>query len=421
MDRRPDRELQALAEVGRTHIERFAAVAGTLLFLLTLLTASAAQLWLAEPSNRGLPTPETGELLRSAAGASGPRDAGRRVLGAIDRFETALEERSELTAFLRPQLQELLTRLGGVGNERVYLGQPGWLFYRPDVDYVTGRGFLDRIAQREARRGGDAWTEPRQPDPLPALVDLARQLEAQGIGLVLLVAPSKAAVHPEALSGGSRTDRGARNRSFGTFADRLAAEGVSLVDPTPVLAAQEGDQYLRTDTHWLPDAVALVAGRLARRLEELFDLGPPDPIYTTRRVLVENRGDLAVMLGLPAGNRFFPAESVEADRVVTFSGRPWAADPEAVILLLGDSFTNIYSQPDLGWGGGAGLAEQLSLALGRPVDRLARNQGGDLEIRQALATELAAGRNRLRGKKVVIYQIAARELAGGDWQPVPLP
>ena len=37
-----------------------------------------------------------------------------------------------------------------------------------------------------------------------------------------------------------------------------------------------------------------------------------------------------------------------------------------------------------------------------------------------LAKELQRGSDRLAGKKVVIWEFAARELACGDWKPVPL-
>ena len=77
--------------------------------------------------------------------------------------------------------------------------------------------------------------------------------------------------------------------------------------------------------------------------------------------------------------------------------------------------------PDLGWGTGAGLAEQLSFLLQRPVDRIAVNAGGAYASRQALARELAAGRDRLRGKRVLVYEFAARELASGDWRLVWAP
>ena len=125
-----------------------------------------------------------------------------------------------------------------------------------------------------------------------------------------------------------------------------------------------------------------------------------------------------MLLTLPATHPLKEPERVTIQRVETAEGSPWRADPHADVLLLGDSFTNIYSQSDLGWGTGAGLAEQLSYYLGRPIDRLALNSGGALNTRQRLAQELATGHDRLAGKKVVVYQFAVRELAIGDWRVI---
>jgi hypothetical protein len=74
----------------------------------------------------------------------------------------------------------------------------------------------------------------------------------------------------------------------------------------------------------------------------------------------------------------------------------------------------------MGWGEAAGFAEHLSLALQRPVDRIARNDQAAFATREALARELARGRDRLDGKRVVIYQFASRELAVGDWKVIDL-
>ena len=82
------------------------------------------------------------------------------------------------------------------------------------------------------------------------------------------------------------------------------------------------------------------------------------------------------------------------------------------MLLLGDSFTNIYSMPSMGWGRGAGLAEHLSLRLGFDVDRIAVNGDGAHASRDALRR---AGPRRLSGKRVVVFQFAARELLAGSW------
>ena len=68
----------------------------------------------------------------------------------------------------------------------------------------------------------------------------------------------------------------------------------------------------------------------------------------------------------------------------------------------------------MGWGTSAGLAEQLSHVLGRPVDRLVQNDEGAFATRAILQRDAA----RLTGKRVVIYQFAMRELSFGDWRVI---
>lgn len=72
----------------------------------------------------------------------------------------------------------------------------------------------------------------------------------------------------------------------------------------------------------------------------------------------------------------------------------------------------------MGWGEGAGLAEHLAYHLGQPIDWIARNDAGAYATREMLSSQMAQGRNRLAGKRVVVWQFAARELAVGDWRSV---
>ena len=59
------------------------------------------------------------------------------LLSALTTIDL-LEETSFLRHWLLPPAQELLCRVGA-GNEEVYLGRDGWLFYRFDVDHLTYR------------------------------------------------------------------------------------------------------------------------------------------------------------------------------------------------------------------------------------------------------------------------------------------
>src|SRR4029077_16315232 len=129
-------------------------------------------------------------------------------------------------------------------------------------------------------------------------------------------------------------------------------------------------------------------------------------------------GDLVDMLRLLPGQRLFPAQSVEIARVVSEDGARWMPSADSDVLLVGDSFTNIYSDAGMGWGDSAGFAEHLSLALGRPLDVLAENGGAAAAVRLSLAR--GDNRARLAGKRLVIYQFAMRDLAGQHWPVVRL-
>ncbi len=343
----------------------------------------------------------------------------------MDDLERELERISHLKEQAFPTAQWLLLAYGGTGNERVYPGTDGWLYLRGGFDYLTGPPFLDPDVLRRRRRDGPAWRSGPEPDPRPALLDFAHQLSRRGIHLLILPAPTKAMVHPEPLAA-RLPDDGLRNPSSYAFRAAVEAAGVTVFDPAPAMvrARQETghDQYLRTDSHWSPAGLDAVAGALADRIRHL-ELPFTDPPVQWRRQERphEGVGDLERIMLLPPWQKLFTPQTAMVQRVFSPSGKPWRSDPRAEILLLGDSFTNVYSQPDVGWGRSAGLAEQLSYFSGRPVDRLAINAGGASGTRRRLAEELSSGRDRLAGKKLVIFQFAVRDLAVGDWQRVEMP
>jgi alginate O-acetyltransferase complex protein AlgJ len=168
----------------------------------------------------------------------------------------------------------------------------------------------------------------------------------------------------------------------------------------------------------------LLSHKLTAFLEERVDWARPSTSQLVRRrASITGQGDMTRLLEHPGSEMIWSSERTEVARVMTRLGQPWAPDREAEILLLGDSFTNIYSDNSLGWGTASGLAEQLSFELGRGVDRIAINAGGSWSSRQALArgTVAPSGANRLAGKRVVVYQFATRELSTGDWKILEIP
>jgi hypothetical protein len=339
--------------------------------------------------------------------------ANRALLEHLEAFERRIEQESAIGKALRPRAQLLMTAWLGAGNERVYPGRDGWLFYRPDVEYVTGRGFLEAPEFERRRRSAPEWTTAPQPDPVLAIRHFKRELDARQIALVLMPTPVKPMIHPERLAGGARG--AVRNASFGTFAAALAEAGVVVFDPAAELTRGAADKYLRTDTHWRPEAMEAVAARLARFIEGRWPGSQTAAEYRVEQIEVQQTGDIVPMLGLPEGQRLYPPESVWLRRIVNADGTAWRSSRDAEVLVLGDSFSNIYSLESMGWGTSAGFVEQLSYALRRPVDRIVQNDEGAFATREMLARDAS----RLQNTRVVVYQFAERELAFGDWKLLP--
>jgi hypothetical protein len=352
----------------------------------------------------------------------------RVMVEHLTTFETALEDESPVGFLLRPPAQRLMSGWLGVGNERVYVGRGGWLFYRQDVDYVIGRGFLDsRQLARRATLDRDHAVAP-SPDPRPAILRFAEDLRARGISLVVMPIPVKPTVHPDQL-GGAEWSPGApavHNPSFQAFVEELRRAGVLVFDPTDTFARlraeADGPAYLATDTHWRPEAMQRVAEGLVTFLGAHVKLPPAPPAgYQVEPREARHLGDTAAMLDLPAGQTLYRPEQVSLRFVTGPDGDPWRSARDADVLLLGDSFSNMYSLATMGWGEAAGLAEQISYLLQRPVDRIVQNDQGAHATRALLAREAQGQDDRLSGKRVVIWQFAARELAFGDWRVLPIP
>lgn len=346
----------------------------------------------------------------------------------LKQLEDDLDSNARLRNWVQPRLQEVLTRFGRVGNKKAVVGHDGWLYYQPGVAFVGGQPFLhhDRISSRQRAARMEAGEEVH-PDPRPAIFAFARALADRGIKLVLVPVPDKAMLHPAALHGRWNTEVAAptpRNPDFDRFFAEMRAAGVLAFDATPqAIVPGEPPRFLQQDTHWTPAWMATVA----RDLASFVTTNAPLPALTTpasfatKAETATRVGDIVDMLKLPDGQTVYRPQTTTIHKVTDANGVNFEPDAKADVLLLGDSFTNIFSQAPMGWGESAGFAPHLAAALGRPIDVIAQNDAGASATRVMLARALAGGDDRLAGKRVVIWEFAARELAVGDWKPVDWP
>ncbi|MFW5750598.1 MAG: alginate O-acetyltransferase AlgX-related protein [Planctomycetota bacterium] len=337
--------------------------------------------------------------------------------------ERSLKDGDPLRDLLRPHAQAAITGWGGFGNHRAIVGRDNWLFYEPGLVFLTGRGLLDQTRLEQARgamiaAGGDP--ELVRADPRPAILAFHQACAAAGVELLVVPIPDKAQLQPAQLTrraaGGEWPRAVASNPDYAALIEDLQAAGVAIYDPTPRLIERDAIRFLRHDTHWTPAWQQTVAAAIAERVRELAPGLPAKREWTARPGEVARVGDLVDMLALPADQTLYRPQTVTIRRILDADGAPYRGVADAPVLLLGDSFSNIYQVAEMGWGEGAGLAAQLAYELETDVDAIARNGGGATAPRQALARR----ERPWAGKHVIVWAFAAREFMHGDWRVVPI-
>lgn len=321
--------------------------------------------------------------------------------------------------------QARLSRYLGAGNRRVLGGQKGWLYYRSDLDAVTGKGpYYEEPASVARERFEKSWQAP-----VPLIKAFAGELASRGIRLVIVPVPTKPMICREGLG---LPPAGSPHPEFSRVVEDLTAAGIEVVDLFRLLTTspKEEERFLKQDTHWTPAMAEAAAREVALRVASA---GSGGTLLLTRDETVERKsqGDLVGMLDIGEQQQLFPLEGVSLRRVLREdTGEPLSPDPQSGVVVLGDSFVNIFEDPALGFGEekepsiGAGFSSHLAAALGQTVHTIAINGGGATGVRQAFA---GLPDDQVRAKKTVIWVLSSRDLllaeiparrAGIEWRSV---
>jgi hypothetical protein len=348
----------------------------------------------------------------------------------LSKFEEDLKEQSIFRHVIQPRVQLGMSKYLGFGNDGAvvarenFLRPTGWLFYQIGIDYLTGPGLLDRhcIRHRE-RKMFDDGEENVCADPRKAIIQFHKDCQAAGAHLVFVPVPVKPAIQPAELEGRPLTAPRPveQNRDYARFVADLRAAGVDVFDEfVPKTIEPDAEPlFLEQDTHWTPEWMEKVAAQLADHIKKQVNL--PAPAYpfavTIEEAQAARVGDIVDTLHLPANQKLFLPQEITIHRILdakTKQTRPWREDSD--VIFIGDSFSNIYSVQQMGWGDSAGFPYQLSRHLGRDLDALIKNGGAASELREKLAERAQP----LKGKRVVIWEVAAHELTVSNWQVIDM-
>jgi hypothetical protein len=381
------------------------------------------------------------------------RPAQGSIVQHLHDVEKSLDSADYSTA-IRQRVQGWLTRFLGEGNSKVFVGFDGRLFYHPDLQSLTGYGPL-KPEPFSVMKDPELAKLPETRDMVKAY---AAQLKERGIDLLLVPVPLKPMLYSEYITG--KGDYAwVTHPDQAAFYQQLRDSGVDVLDLTADMAtlrskkkfiyqripekrdskfeAEEEarmkktlDAFLVQDTHWTPEAMRLSAEKVAAYVKEKYPKALDQSfrdIRITDGLHHSSEGDLVNLLDMTNSEDVFDYEEAFL-RSVTENTQ----SRDSSIVLLGDSFVNIYDDPTLGFEYeakpskrlSAGFAQHLSFAMKQPLDVIAMNGKGATGVRRELAQRTD---DEVRTKKLVVWVIAARDLllsktaahnAGIEWGAV---
>lgn len=352
-------------------------------------------------------------------------------------FETKLED-ADYTTAIRRWMQTELAALLNEGNNKAVIGDDGVLYYQAAITSLVGYGPLqpepDSVMKNPDRA---AWTPP-----LPVIVNFAEQLRQRGIDLLLVPVPVKPMIYPEGIG---KTEQGpVRHKDQLALYKKLRQSGIDVLDLSDLFWLMKDQQqvFLKQDTHWTQAAVQAAAKKVAGRIKtkDWFAGVQGELNFTNSEINRQHQGDLVGMLELLDVQQFFKNEQQTLQIIIdTATGKPVANDSRSPIVLLGDSFVNIYDFPGIGFNDpkwksadkndsepliGAGFAQHLAAQLQTRLDLYVSNGGGATQVRKDFADRPD---NEVRSKKIVVWVLASRDLllsegpasiAGVHWRDV---
>ncbi len=303
-------------------------------------------------------------------------------------------------------------------------GKEGWLFFGPELRFVSSGRFWGAAAAKVSRA-----TRPEFADPFPAIVDFHLQLKKMGIELLLVPVPPKSVVYPDFLTdllAISRENPPVRiDAESQTFYQLLTKEGIRVLDLTSFFLANrfhpEGALFCKQDTHWSGNGVVLAARKIREEIEGRPWLkANPKSTYRSAWKSLPIAGDLWKALGEKGiQQEMLPVRQVGTGSVGDL--KPITPDQKSPIILVGDSHNLVFHAGDDMHTRDAGLPDQLALELGFPVDLAGVRGSGATPARVNLLRRAQKDSNYWKKKKLVIWCFASREFTQSDgWKKVPL-
>lgn len=313
----------------------------------------------------------------------------RQTKHIYEEFEDFMDERFVLANELKPHVQRFLLLSFAKGNSKVHVGKENHLFFEEDTKVLTSKKNCDNknLIVENFRR-------------------LDNHFKGNKVKFYVGILPSKSRILHDKYNNVNLTRNSSHHECYDSLHSSLKKQGLDVFDVKEFFNSLSTDNpFLKYDSHWSFETMELFASFIAEQLRhEVRNIDQESLSLTKNQLVVRNHGDLYDMLD--TGSTSVEKQKIFVDQISGNNGRNIANDRNSNIILIGDSFTNIYSDKSLRWGENAGLAYQLSYRLKKSINAITSNGSA---FQTALLRNFLHS-NILMSNSVVILIMAEREL-----------
>lgn len=245
------------------------------------------------------------------------------------------------------------------GRPGVVIGKDGWLFTDEEFKPEPSTSQLE-----------DNWALVR---------GVQQELERRGVKLVLAIIPAKTRLYPEYL--GKEQPATLHATLYADFLQRARQAGMAAPELLETLerAKDNGQVFLRTDTHWTPLGAEAVAQRLGESIRDGEGADLPTQTFVTEAGKTgQHKGDLLTFLPLdplftsllPPQDQLQQRQTHPAEEAADAGGDLFGDSAQPQVALVGTSYS---ANPNWNFAGA------LKQALSADVINYAKEGKGPLE------------------------------------------
>jgi len=290
-----------------------------------------------------------------------------------------------------------------------------WLYLASELKHAQAGKFWENWGTSDA---------PAKGSPLATMLDFKQRLSKQNVELLLIPIPTKIDIYPEFLAPHLPTS------SHSQFVTYLKEQNLWCIDLYPsfqkLRRESNREAFCKTDSHWSPDGALLASKLIAAELEKRpWYTDTPKKEYEKGMLqLLEVQGDLAHMLSHAKkvdletlGKETLAPEPISEKG--TANKKIPLDQPDSSIILVGDSYTRVFSTGKGMLATSSGLAEHLALQTGIAPDVITSNGSGTHGARINLYKLRSANPktpNYWKAKRAVIWCFSVKEFTlRGKW------